>query len=364
MTELDRFKGALMGEACGDALGYPLKKLSVKRIQHRFGPLGLITLVGDPKNNKKAPVSDNTQIMLAATDGILWADAKKLDLSEGLYRGFMRWFYSQTGEEPRRGQRTWMRRQSHEHEFCLVREKFMHARRDPEDGVLTAFGSPARGTTKNKVSESKGSAALSRAVPIGLLLSGSTKKAFDESVKAAAFSHSDPIAYYSAGALGALIAGLSNGLSLPKAMERVERLLKGTKKMEPIYHLLQDAEEKANEFPAGTSDPWTHLDDIESLGSGCRADEALAIALYCALSEDDPMAAIIHAANHDGRSNTTAAITGAIEGVRFGESFLPSYWTDALECKDVVCNMSDMLFHVYYKKKTRRPRPVKSEVKN
>lgn len=102
--------------------GLSLQNFSVGRIQRRFGPFGLRTLVRDARNGRKAPISDNTQMILATIDGILWADAKKLDLVDGIYRGYMRWYYSQTGEEPRRGQRTWMRRQPHEREFCLVRE--------------------------------------------------------------------------------------------------------------------------------------------------------------------------------------------------------------------------------------------------
>jgi ADP-ribosylglycohydrolase len=349
MTELDRFEGTLLGEACGDALGFPMKKLSVTRIQHRFGPFGLITLIGDPKNDKKALVSDNTQMMLAASDGILWADAKKLDLTEGIYRGLMRWFYSQTGEEPRRGQRTWMRRQSHEHEFCLIREKFMHARRDPEEGILAALGSPAKGTVKNKVNDSKGSGALSRAIPIGLLYSGDPEKAFEKSVEAAALTHSDPMAYYAAGAFGALIAGLAAGLSMPKALEKTARLFKSTKKMDPIEKILEKAVKKANDFPAGSSEPWSRLKDLKSLGTGETAPEALAMAVYCVVSEDDPMAAVIHAANQDGLSHTVAAVTGAIEGARFGASAFPDYWTDMLECRSVIHEISDLLYHVYKK---------------
>lgn len=99
MAGIDQFRGALLGGACGDALGYPLQSFSVSRIQRRFGPFGLRTLVRDAKNGKLAPVSDNTQMVLATIDGILWADAKKLEILEGVYRGYMRWFYSQTGEE-------------------------------------------------------------------------------------------------------------------------------------------------------------------------------------------------------------------------------------------------------------------------
>lgn len=122
MTEIEMFRGAMIGGACGDALGYPLQELSVCRIQHKYGPFGLRTLVRNGQCGNLAPVTGNTQMELATVDGLLWTDAKKLEEAEGLYRGYMRWFYSQTGEEPRRGQRTWMRRQPHEREICLVRE--------------------------------------------------------------------------------------------------------------------------------------------------------------------------------------------------------------------------------------------------
>ena len=349
MADLGKFRGALLGGACGDALGYPLQTFSVNRIRHRFGPFGLRTLVRDARNGRKAPVTDNTQMVLAAVDGILWADAKKLDMIDGLYRGFMRWYYSQTGEEPKRGQKTWMRRQPHEREFCLLREKFMHARRNPEPGLLSAFARDVRGSTKVKVNASKGAGALSRTVPLGLLYAGDSKLAFEMSVKAAALSHSNPIAYYSAGALGALIACLAEGYTLPKALERAEELLGKYHKTDPILTLLSAAKAQANNHPAGKSGTWDHIDSIHSLGSGCEAHEALAIAVYACLAVDDPADALIASANHGGKSNSTAFVTGAIEGVRFGEKFMPAYWADILEGYEPILFMADRLFYVYGK---------------
>lgn len=349
MADLEKFRGALFASACGDALGYPLQDLSVSRIQHKFGPFGLRTLVRDMKNGKKAPVSENTQMILAAIDGILWADAKRLELLDGIYRGFMRWYYSQTGEVPRRGQRTWMRRQPHEREFCLLREKFMHERRKPEEGLLSAFSKDGRGTTKIKVNDSKGSASLARAIPIGLFYAADPKIAFDEAVKAAALSHSLPVAYYASGALAALISCLADGWTLPKALERMEELLRKLHRTDPILSLTGAAIEQANNHPAGKSGTWDHIDSIHSLGTGENADEALAIAVYCALAVDDPMDSLIISANHSGKSRTTAAITGAIQGVRFGASFLPAYWADILEGKEVIEFMAEKLYYVYDK---------------
>ena len=72
-----------------------------------------------------------------------------------------------------------------------MREKFMHARRKPEEGLLNAFSGETMGTTKNKVNESKGGGALTRVVPIGLLYAGDSKTAFNAGVRAAAFSPLD-----------------------------------------------------------------------------------------------------------------------------------------------------------------------------
>lgn len=353
MTEIERFRGAMIGGACGDALGFPLQELSVCRIQHKYGPFGLRTLVRNGQCGNVAPVTVNTQMALATIDGLLWTDAKKLDEAEGLYRGYMRWFYSQTGEEPRRGQRTWMRRQPHEREICLVREKFMHARRKPEEGLLNAFSGELMGSVKNKVNENKGSGALGRVVPIGLLYAGDGKAAFSAGVRAAAFSHSTPVAYYAAGALAALIACLAGGMTLPKSLERIHRLLNKTHKADSITTLLSAAQQQANDQPAGRGNVWAYIDSIHSLGTGDQADEALAISVYAAMAVDDPMDAIIAAANHNGNSPTTAALTGAIEGVRFGTDFMPAYWKDLVEGKDVILGLADKLHHLYEKRQKK-----------
>ena len=45
MLEIDKVRGALLGEVCGDALGYPMKTLTTGKIIRRFGPFGLRTMI-------------------------------------------------------------------------------------------------------------------------------------------------------------------------------------------------------------------------------------------------------------------------------------------------------------------------------
>ena len=239
----------------------------------------------------------------------------------------------------------------------------MHARRKPEEGLLNAFSGETMGTTKNKVNESKGGGALTRVVPIGLLYAGDSKTAFNAGVRAAAFSHSTPVAYYAAGAVSALIACLADGMTLPKAIERIHGLLNKTHRTDSITTLLSAAQQQANDQPAGKGNVWAYIDSIHSLGSGDQADEALAIAVYAALAVDDPVDAIIAAANHNGNSPITAALTGAIEGVRFGADFLPNYWKDLVEGEEIIAGLADKLYHLYEKRLRREKAKQKTKVK-
>ena len=155
MANIEKFRGAVLGEVCGDALGYPLVTLNTGKIIRHYGPFGLRTMVKPKDKNAKALISDNSQMMLAAIDGLLWGDAKKLTPRDGVYRGLMRWYYSQTGEEPKRGQKTWTRRQPHEKKVCLVRERFMHERRMPEQGVLNALSNEKWGQLKSPLTKAR-----------------------------------------------------------------------------------------------------------------------------------------------------------------------------------------------------------------
>lgn len=152
-------------------------------------------------------------------------------------------------------------------------------------------------------------------------------------------------------------------MTLPKAIERIHGLLNKTHRTDSITTLLSAAQQQANDQPAGKGNVWAYIDSIHSLGSGDQADEALAIAVYAALAVDDPVDAIIAAANHNGNSPITAALTGAIEGVRFGADFLPNYWKDLVEGEEIIAGLADKLYHLYEKRLRREKAKQKTKVK-
>ncbi|HET9003219.1 MAG TPA: ADP-ribosylglycohydrolase family protein, partial [Gemmatimonadaceae bacterium] len=83
---------------------------------------------------------------------------------------------------------------------------------------------------------------------------------------------------------------------------------------------------------------------VESLGAGWVAEEALAIAVYCALVfQDDFAGGVRLAVNHDGDSDSTGAITGNLLGAALGASAIPHRWVEALELREVIARLADDL---------------------
>ncbi len=72
------------------------------------------------------------------------------------------------------------------------------------------------------------------------------------------------------------------------------------------------------------------------------AEEALAIAVYAALSfPEDLRAALVLAANHSGDSDSTAAICGNLLGAVLGEEALPADWLAELEGRATITQLAD-----------------------
>ena len=88
------------------------------------------------------------------------------------------------------------------------------------------------------------------------------------------------------------------------------------------------------------------LEAIHALGPGWCGDEALAVAVYCALKyADDFDKAMIASVNHGGDSDSTGAITGNILGAYLGLSRIPQKYLEHLELKDEILELADDLYY-------------------
>ena len=72
-------------------------------------------------------------------------------------------------------------------------------------------------------------------------------------------------------------------------------------------------------------------------------EEALAIAVACALTCDDVAATLWRAARHSGDSDSTAAICGNLLGAERGLDSLPAAWVAQVELREVIDDLAAQL---------------------
>jgi ADP-ribosylglycohydrolase len=82
-------------------------------------------------------------------------------------------------------------------------------------------------------------------------------------------------------------------------------------------------------------------EELEAFGAGWVAEEALAIAICCALSARDFADGVLLAATHSGDSDSTAAITGSLLGAQFGEGVIAVDWLSELELREEITQIAD-----------------------
>jgi ADP-ribosylglycohydrolase len=87
---------------------------------------------------------------------------------------------------------------------------------------------------------------------------------------------------------------------------------------------------------------------VERLGAGWVAEEALAIAVYCALVADDFRDGVLLAVNHSGDSDSTGSIAGQLLGAMLGVDSIPSNWKDGLGLYSVVERVAGDLHDAFY----------------
>ena len=318
----DRVLGCLLGGAVGDALGYPVEFLSEPEILRQYGPAGIQTLAqaGSP-----ARVSDDTQMTLfAANAWIYGCSGEGWDIAT-TWLAYREWLGTQ-GDESRMGKpRMW-----------IYGDRRLHARRAPGNTCLSAIRFSDRGgTMKNPVNNSKGCGTVMRAAPYGLM-PGSREAAMERAAADAALTHGHPLAWGSSAWLAACVHALVEGAG-PLA-DRVADI-KLPQRLNPdgtLLALVQKAIALANR------EDVTDLEAIHALGEGWVAEEALAIALFCALRHRDDFAAALRAAvNHKGDSDSTGAICGNILGAWLGaEAVAKAFDLEQLELKDIIQTLS------------------------
>ncbi|MHC1698685.1 MAG: ADP-ribosylglycohydrolase family protein [Geobacteraceae bacterium] len=346
----DRFCGCLLAGAVGDALGVPVEFLTINEIRKRYGPEGIQTF--SETAGGIGLVSDDTQMTLFTAEGLLGehqrcrASGSKPEYVTAVYRSYLRWLYTQGEVSRDPGFRECLGGE-------LLKVPELNHRRGPGSTCLSSLISGRIGTLASPINARKGCGGVMRVAPVGLFCRALPGRmddreraalAFELGCAVAAITHGHPLGYLPAGYLAAVLFSLTSGTGLEEALSVAMQLLVERSECEKssLAALIARALRSALQV-----EPVPET--LERLGGGWVADEALAIALYCAASAKGDLATGLRlAVNHSGDSDSTGAITGNIFGALLGKQAIPAAWLDTVEMRELLEKMGLELFAISY----------------
>jgi ADP-ribosylglycohydrolase len=339
---LDRYRACLLAGAIGDALGAPVEFLTRREILRDFGPEGIREHA--PAYGRIAAITDDTQMTLFTAEGLLRARGHARARAGGgvaspmpgreqcvasVAQSYLQWLLTQH-EMPA----------EHAHVDGLLGVAALHSRRAPGHTCLSALERlahlPERARALHASNGSKGCGGVMRVAPAGLFCAAQdlpeaelVRASFALGADLARITHGHPGGYLPGGMLAALVALLVREVPLPVALARAREALVTFDDHEETLRAINTAERLAVQ---GTA----HHDAMVSLGGGWVGDEALAMALYCALAAESPESALLVAVNHSGDSDSTGAIAGNLMGAQHGMGWIPARWLEGLELRGVI----------------------------
>ena len=309
--KLSKAKGCILGVAIGDALGAPVEFDSIESIKSKYGKGGVTNLArwgGFPAGS----YTDDTQMSMATARGIIQAGgSEEINIIRAVYAEYLSWLKTQT---------------------------IPHERRAPGNTCLGALGSGKMGRIEKPINNSKGCGGVMRTAPVGLVFSGA--EAFRVGAACAALTHGHPSGYLSAGFLSELVSHLVDDKPVREGIDFCLKILEVHEEREELLAVVSLALEP-------TKEDLNPEQAIPTIGEGWTGEEALGIALYCALRfEHDFRAGVLAAVNHGGDSDSTGSITGAILGARLGIEAIPKDWVERVENSQEILQIAKELFRL------------------
>jgi ADP-ribosylglycohydrolase len=313
--------------------------MDLAAIRRAFGAAGIRDLA--PAHGRLGAVTDDTQMTLFTAEGILRyhmanreGEGEGAGLPGSLAQAYQRWLLTQGVAGRARGVRT---------DGWLFSHPELEASRAPGNTCLSALaaredpadGSPAR-------NDSKGCGGVMRVAPIGLYAAARglpAATAFTWGCAAAAITHGHPTGQLAAGTLALLVCQLAQGRWLRAALKEARDLLGRQDRAGEVLAALGQAEQLA----AVMDSP---AEALARIGQGWVAEEALAIAVFCALRAPNLEEGLAMAVNLTGDSDSTGALTGSLLGAMLGVHEVPARWLEPLEFRDLLGEVADDLASV------------------
>lgn len=302
--KLQRAQGALLGLACGDALGTTLEFRPKDSYQPLTDMVG-----GGPFNLNAGQWTDDTAMMLCLADSFI--ENGSLDLADQAKR-FLSWY--QEGENSCTG-------------TCFdigntVRDALMSYKRsgDPESGSTAEYAA--------------GNGSLMRIAPVALFYADSTAaEAMAAAAQCSKVTHAEQRCIEACELMTLLIHRTLTKEHLSDEYGFLTKGLKDYLYLRPNCHA---------DIKAICEGDFTQKPREAIHGTGFVID-ALEAALWCFCQSDNFEKGALLAANLGEDADTTAAIYGQLAGAFYGERAIPKAWLEKLAWKSHIADTASWL---------------------
>jgi len=301
---MDRFRGALVGVAIGDALGAPLEGGATR---DRASLSGWVDKPPEPLR-----YTDDTHMTLATARSLVECRGFRVEhMAETFAANYEREPWRGYGAGPPQ-----------------VFEGLRAGKRWDEV-ARELFGG----------SGSFGNGAAMRVAPIGLLHCCNPKRAADVAREAAQITHTHPVGEDGAALQAAAVAELvqsasGNDLDASKLLEHLRQIAVTRR-----FRDLLDSVASLGDVSQATI--------VRELGNGVEAHRSVATALHAFLRHRDSFSdAILFALSLGGDADTIASMTGALAGASLGVSAIPAPWVTGVEGREELLALAERLLEL------------------
>jgi ADP-ribosyl-[dinitrogen reductase] hydrolase len=296
----DRFRGALLGLAAGDAFGAPAEFLTAEQVEERWGLLTEM-VGGGCYDVEPGETTDATEMMLCLAESLA---ASGDFLPEDIMQRYVAWF------------------QSSPKDVSLTVRTVMLS-------VLsgTAWDLASRRAFEILGSPTAGNGSIMRSAPIALRYVYQPALRRTIALRESTLTHFDGLAGWTCVALDELLAAAVTG----DLRGRVDEIA--------VSLDAEDARVSAALREATDAEP-------EEIQSSAFVLDTLKTALWSVLRTQSFEDALVCTVNLGNDADTNGAVTGALAGALYGADAIPLRWTTPLLVRDRVLDAADRLLEL------------------
>lgn len=291
----ERYRGCLIGLACGDALGGPAEFDTRAQMDERY-PDGLREFIGGGWLNLfPGEITDDTQMTLDVARSLVSCPEGDMD---DLANRFLAWRNSNP--------------------------------KDIGNTTRDALDRLARGVPWDEAGEqahqsrgprdSAGNGAIMRCAPIAMRFPSDSVRRREISIDVSRITHANPLCTASAVAVNCAIAELLEGRSIETAFDRSTASVHQLEIRSAIQHAL--TAERAQ------------------IASGGYVLDTLSASYWSMLRSASFEDALVIAVGLGGDTDTTAAVTGALAGAYYGYDAIPKRWRSQVQYHDELSRLA------------------------